>query len=77
MSNVAFLFFYALVQSLKVYVIVSQEKQQLTVLRRGRSNSWRSEVIEGRESVLKLPEIRAEIPFMRIYERTTLLRSRG
>ena len=63
-------FAYALIPSLKAYVIVSQEKHELTVLRRGRSGTWRSEVIEGRNSVLKLPEIKAAIPLARIYERT-------
>lgn len=63
-------FAYALIPSVKVYVIVAQHKRELTVLRRGRGGSWRSEVIEGRNAVLKLPELRLEIPLARIYERT-------
>ena len=65
-------FAYALVPSLKVYVIVSQEQAELTVLRRGRSNSWREQVIKGLKGTLKLPEIKTEIPLARIYERTRL-----
>ena len=61
---------YALVPSLKVYVLVAQEKRELTVLRRGRSEIWIPEVIKGRDSILKLTEIQVEIPLARIYERT-------
>jgi Uma2 family endonuclease len=65
-------FAYALVPSLKVYVIVYQAKAQLTVLRRARSNSWHEQMIEGVNGALKLPEIKVEIPLARIYERTAL-----
>jgi Uma2 family endonuclease len=61
---------YALIPSLKVYVIVSQTDNELTVLRRGRQGTWVSEGVTGRASVLKLPEIQVEIPLTRIYERT-------
>jgi len=67
-------FAYALVPSLKVYIIVSQEKAQLTVLRRARSNSWQEQIIEGLDGTLKLPEIKVQIPLARIYERTPLAR---
>jgi Uma2 family endonuclease len=65
-------FAYVLASSLKVYVIVSQEQARLTVLRRGRSNSWQEQVIEGLDGTLNLPEIKVEIPLTRIYERTPL-----
>jgi Uma2 family endonuclease len=67
---------YALVPSLKVYVIVSQEKCEATVLRRGRPGPWAPEVITGKAAALKLPEIKIEIPFARIYERTAASRRR-
>jgi len=51
-------------------------KQELTVLRRGRSQAWQAEVIEGPSGVLKLPEIKVEIPLARIYERTAISRSK-
>src|SRR5438552_478647 len=38
---------YALIPSLKVYVIVSQEKRQVTVLRRSRPGPWVADVIKG------------------------------
>src|SRR5437899_846748 len=63
---------YALIESLKVYVIVSQEKRELTVLRRGRKGPWVAKVVAGRGSILKLPEIKVEIPLARIYERTSI-----
>ncbi len=68
---------YALIESLKVYVIVSQEKCELTVLRRARPGPWSAEVVKGRGSILKLPEIKVEIPIVRIYERTTIARAKG
>ncbi len=61
---------YATIPSLKVYVIIAQHERRLTVLRRGRTEPWKPEVVEGRNAVLKLPEIRVEIPLARIYERT-------
>jgi Uma2 family endonuclease len=63
-------FAYSLVPSLKVYVIVAQDKEQLTILRRRRTGHWKAELVEGRNAVLKLPELKAEIPLVRIYERT-------
>jgi Uma2 family endonuclease len=63
---------YALVPSLKAYVLVSQEKMALTVLRRGRVGPWRAEVVAGPDAILKLPEIKVLIPLSRIYERTAI-----
>ena len=68
---------YALVQSLKVYVLVSQEKRELTLLRRGRPGPWIAEVLKGRNALLQLPEIQVQIPLARIYERTTASRSKN
>ena len=69
-------FAYSLIPSLKVYVIVAQDKPQLTVLRRGRSGPWREAMVGGRNAVLKLPELKLEIPLVRIYERTSAARRR-
>ena len=68
---------YALVQSLKVYVLVSRENRELTLLRRGRPGPWIAEVVKGRASMLKLPEMQVEIPLPRIYERTAASRTKG
>lgn len=61
-------FAYSLVPSLKVYVIVAQDKQHVTVLRRRRAGHWKAEIADA---VLGLPELKLEIPVSRIYERTT------
>ncbi|PWU10983.1 MAG: hypothetical protein C5B50_24215 [Verrucomicrobia bacterium] len=77
---------YALVPSLKVYVIVSQEKCEVTVLRRAPGSAgilpangakaatlpWRAQTLTDLTSVLNLPEIKVKIPLERIYERTAL-----
>src|SRR5260370_25838119 len=68
---------YALIESLKVYVIVSQEKCELTILRRARPGPWSAEVFKGRDAILKLSEIKVEIPIVRIYERTTIASAQG
>ncbi len=67
-------FAYALIPSLRVYVIVAQDKRQLTVLRRGRTGPWKVEMVEGHNAVLKLPELKLEVPLARIYERTAAAR---
>jgi len=70
-------FAYSLIASLKVYVIVAQDKCELTILRRGKRGQWVGEVLNGRDSVLKLPEVKVEIPLARIYERTRVARAKG
>jgi Uma2 family endonuclease len=70
-------FAYSLIPSLKVYVLLSQEKREIAVLRRGRTEQWVSETVTGRDAVLSLPEIRVEIPLGRIYERTAVARLKG
>src|SRR5258707_12833810 len=53
-------FAYSLIPSLKVYVIVSQDESELTILRRGKRGQWVSQVLIGRDSGLKLPQVKAE-----------------
>ena len=69
-------FAYALIPSLKTYVIVSQEKQELTIIRRGKAGQWNTEVLAGPQEILKLSELKVEIPFSRIYERTSIARQK-
>jgi Uma2 family endonuclease len=64
---------YAAIESLRTYVLVAQERFEATVLRKIEEGAWTTEVLRGHDAVLKLPEIGAEIPFDRIYERTSLL----
>ena len=63
---------YAAIDSLKAYVLVAQDRLEATLLRKGRDGAWATEILRGRDAVLKLPEIAVEIPFERIYERTAL-----
>jgi hypothetical protein len=60
-----------------VYVILAQDKTELTILRRGKRRQWVGEVLAGRDSVLNLPEVKVEIPVNRIYERTRVARGKG
>ena len=67
---------YALIQALKVYVLVSQNKCEVTVLRRGRRGPWIPQVLNDPGAGLKLSEIQVDIPLTRIYERTAVLRQK-
>jgi Uma2 family endonuclease len=69
-------FAYTLIPTLKVYVLVSQQRCELTVLQRGRGGNWTAVVVPGVKEVLKLPEIKVEIPLDRLYERTGALRAK-
>ena len=60
---------YREISSLKSYVLVEQDQMLLTVFRRT-PKGWKSEMLEGNKAVLRLPEIRAQIPLERIYART-------
>ncbi len=60
------------ISSLKTYVLVEQSRATITVLRRG-ANGWKPQIIDGLGDVLSLPEIEAEIPMARVYERTSLI----
>ena len=70
-------FAYALIPALKVYVIVAQDKYEVTVLRRGKPEPWIGEILSGREAVLRLPEIRVEIPLAGLYERISIARKKS
>jgi len=64
-------FAYWQIPTLSAYVIVEQERMALTVFRK-LGSEWTSETVEGSRAVLKLPEIGADIPLERIYERTAV-----
>jgi Uma2 family endonuclease len=69
-------FAYTLIPTLKVYLMLSQQSRELTVLRRGRGESWIAAVVSGAKAVLRLPEIKVEIPLARLYERTNASRAK-
>ena len=62
---------YRQIPAVEAYVLVEQERIAATILRRTEPG-WQSDVIEGRDSILKLPGIGVEIPLERIYERTAV-----
>jgi len=70
-------FAYSLIPSLKGYVIVAQDRIEVTILRRGKTRQWVGEALSERDAVLKLPEVKVEIPLARIYERTAVARAKG
>ncbi len=64
---------YRLVSTVKVYLLVEQDRLRITVLNRA-ANDWHREVVEDRTTVLKLDCLGVEIPLERIYERTAVAR---
>ena len=64
---------YRSIPSVRAYVLVEQDRMKITVLRPAAGPDWKAEMLEGRDAVLRLPEIAVEIPFERIYERTALM----
>jgi len=62
---------YRQIPTVEAYVLIEQERMAATILRRTEPG-WRSNLVEGPGSLLKLSDIGVEIPLERIYERTTL-----
>lgn len=58
---------YFTLPSLEVYILIEPEIPLLIVYRR-REHEFEREVIEGRDSILSLPEIGVELPFEEIYD---------
>ena len=67
---------YDTVEDLQVYVLVAQDRAEAVVHRRT-ADGWTTETLRGLNATLSLPEIGAEIPFQRIYERTHLAPTAG
>ncbi len=60
---------YRQISTVKVYVLVEQDRMAVTLQRRA-TKGWSNETVEGPNALLKLPEISVEIPLKRIYQRT-------
>ena len=56
---------YAAVPSILVYMVLEQDRPEVTVRRR--SASWEAEVVAGREATIALPEFGISIPMSAIY----------
>jgi Uma2 family endonuclease len=63
---------YRSMPSITTFALVDQSRMALTVHRRT-GTGWQTEVLEGRNAILKLSDIGVEIPLERIYERTAVL----
>ncbi len=68
---------YGSIETLRAYVLVEQDEIKLTVLRPTAEGSWQTEVLQGVGTVLKLPEVDAEVLLDRIYERTSVFNQSG
>lgn len=60
---------YQTLESLSIYVLVTQYRPQIEVYTRQADGSWRYEVLQGMESVLTLPAIGCELRFVDVYAR--------
>jgi Uma2 family endonuclease len=67
---------YRQIATIEAYVLVEQERMAATILLRTEPG-WQSDVVEGPDSILKLPGLGVEIPLGRIYERTTVAAARA
>ena len=56
---------YRALPSIEAYVILSQDRPEVTVMRR--SDGWRESNLIGRDAVLHLPEVGIAIPLSEIY----------
>jgi Uma2 family endonuclease len=61
------------IPGIKSYIILEQDQMKATVLRPAPSG-WTTEIVQGPDGILSLPDLRFEIPLARIYERTALTR---
>lgn len=62
---------YQSLPSVRSVVLVAEDRMRLDVVRRGYAG-WRAGVVDGRATVLELPEIRVTISLVEIYEAVEL-----
>jgi len=60
-------YFYQQIASFKEYILVSQDKQQIDVFKRGTENLWAFKRYEGKDTILKIESIEVDISFDLIY----------
>ncbi|MCI0747867.1 MAG: Uma2 family endonuclease [Verrucomicrobia subdivision 3 bacterium] len=65
---------YRQIPSIRMYVIVEQERPAVTVLQPAQEG-WDSEALEGLHAVLRLPPIGLEMTLATIYEGTAMVRN--
>lgn len=57
---------YAAVPRILVYVLLEQDRPEITVMRR--SSGWEPEMVRGLDGMLELPEVNVSIPLDAIYD---------
>jgi len=64
---------YRQIETLEEYVLVAQDKMEVTVFRR--ANHWQPEVLRLPEQVLRLPSLSFSLPLREVYEGVNLVNS--
>ncbi|MBO0906013.1 Uma2 family endonuclease [Jiella sonneratiae] len=57
----------------RVVLLVASESAEVIVWRRGGEGVWRSEIVEGRDATIALPEIGCDLALAEVYEDTGLV----
>jgi Uma2 family endonuclease len=57
---------YIQIETLQEYVLVAQDKSEVTVFRR--ANKWQPEIIHQPEELLRLPSLEFTLPLRAVYE---------
>ncbi len=60
---------YRTIESLKAYVLVSQDRPHVEIQERLPDGTWRLSWTAGLEGVVRLPEIEVELPLSELYDR--------
>jgi Uma2 family endonuclease len=61
------LFFYQQIPSVKEYVLVEQDKAEVSIFSRGEGDFWKFDLITGRENTLPLPSLNIELKLEELY----------
>ena len=67
---------YRQIATIEAYILIEQTRMAATILHQAQ-DGWRTELIEGTTAVLHLPKLNVDIPFKRVYRKTTLVTSAG
>ncbi len=62
---------YLALPTMRVYALVDQDQQRVTVYRRRQAGAWPREVLTGPDATLELPEIDCRLPLTTIYAGVT------
>ena len=57
---------YLKIESLEAYVLVAQDKSEVTILQRGKN--WRAEVLRGRDQTIQIDSLQFTLPLNALYE---------